>query len=126
MRWWAYFEPPQENMVDDATERFLDQVLAASTICTQHLVNKIPMKRLTLEQLRKYNTNTNCSICVKPFKPADKKVRNQDHSTSACRGSAHNTCNLNYHIDPKKVKISCIIHNSKDILFLCCSYFHTC
>ena len=41
-----YFEAPKVNIEDDAAEKFLDQVLAAATICRQHLANKIPMKRL--------------------------------------------------------------------------------
>ena len=67
-----YFEAPQVNIRDDAAEKFLDQVLAAATICRQHLANKIPMKRLTQEQWREYNNATNCSICPKPLMPADK------------------------------------------------------
>ena len=42
-------EAPQVNIEDDAAERFLDQVLAAATICREHLANKISMKRLTQE-----------------------------------------------------------------------------
>ena len=68
-----YFEPPQVNIVDDAAEKFLDQVLAAATICRHHKANNIPMKRLTQKQWREYNNLTNCSICTKPFKSADKK-----------------------------------------------------
>ena len=108
-----YFEPPEVNIGDDAAEKFLDQVLVAATICRQHLVIKIPMKRLIQEHRREYSNATNCSICAKPFKSADKKVRDHDHLTGEYRDPAHNACNLNYHIDPKKVKISCIIHNFK-------------
>ena len=97
-----YFEPPQVNMEDHAAEKFLDQVLA---ICRQQLVNQVPMKRLTLEQCNEYNNPMNCSICAEPFKPADKKVRDHDHLAGEYRGPAHNACNLNYCIDPKKVKI---------------------
>ena len=121
-----YFEPPQVNKGDDTTDQFLDQVLAAGTICKQHLANKMPMKRLAIEQCREYNNATNCSICAKPFKSAYKKVRAHDHLTRDYRGPAHNACNLNYCISPKKVKIPCIIHNSKGILILCYSYFHDC
>ena len=74
-----YFEPPQVNIGDDAAKKFLDQVLAAATICRQHLTNKNRMKRLTQEQRREYNNVTNCSICAKPFKSVDKKVRDHDH-----------------------------------------------
>ena len=45
-----YFEPPKVNTEDDAAEKVLDQVLAAATICRQHLANNIPMKQLTQEQ----------------------------------------------------------------------------
>ena len=68
-----YFELPKVNIGDDAAEKFLDQVLAAATICRHHKANNIPMKRLTQEQWREYNNLTNCSICTKPFKSADKK-----------------------------------------------------
>ena len=81
--WWScvyvkcsdgrYFEAPQVNIVDDAAEKFLDQILAAATICRQHLSNKILMKRLTQEQCKEYNSTTNCLVCAKPFKSADKK-----------------------------------------------------
>ena len=111
-----YFELPHVNIADDATEKFLDQVLAAATICRQHLANKIHMKWLTQEQWRQYNNTTNCSICAKPFKSADKKVHDHDHLTGEYRGPAHKACNLNYHIDPKKASIPCIIHNLEGIV----------
>ena len=91
-----YFEPFQVNIGDDAAEKFLDQVLAAATICRQHLANKILMKWLIQEQWREYNNVTNYSICPKPCKSADKKVCDHDHLTSECRGPAYNACNLNY------------------------------
>ena len=50
-----YFEPPQVKMEDDAAEKILDQVLAAATICREHLPNKIPIKRTIQEQWREYN-----------------------------------------------------------------------
>ena len=46
---------------------------------------------------------------------AVKKVHDHDHLTGEYRGPAHNAYNLNYRIDPKKVKIPCIIHNLKGI-----------
>ena len=62
-----YFETPQVNIGNYVTEKFLEQVLAAVTICRQHLANNIPMKLLTQEQWMEYNNATNCSICAKPF-----------------------------------------------------------
>ena len=74
------------------------------------------MKWVIEEQWREYNNGTNCSICAKPFMSADKKVHDNDHLLGEYKGPAHNTCNLNYRIDPKKVKIPCIIHNLKGML----------
>ena len=119
-------EPPQVNIGDGAAEKFLDQVLAAATICRQHLANKIPMKQLTQEQWRGCNNTTNCLFYAKLFKSVDKIVRDHDHLTGEYRGRAYNACNLNYRVDPKKVSIPCIIHNLKGILFLRYSYFHSC
>ena len=73
------------------------------------------MKQMTQEQWREYNNATNCSICAKQFKTADEKVCNRDHLTGEYRGSAYKACNLNYRIDPKIVKIPCIIHKLKGI-----------
>ena len=110
-----YFALPQVNIGCDVTEMFLGQVLSTATICRQHILNKIPMKRLTQEQWREYNTVRNCSISTRPFKVADKNVLDHDHLTGKYRSSAHNACNLNYGINPKKMKILCIVHNLKDI-----------
>ena len=44
------FDPPQMNKGDDTTEKFLEQVLATATVCSQQLTSKIPMKWLTQEQ----------------------------------------------------------------------------
>ena len=81
-------------MGDDAAETFLDHVLAAATICRQHQANKIPMKQLTQEQWKEYNNATNCWICNKIFKSADKKVRNHDHLAGGYRVQLimHATC----------------------------------
>ena len=69
-----YFEPPQVNMEDNATENGLGQILAAATICKQLLANNIPMKRLTQEQWGEDNNTTNYSICAKPFKSTNEKT----------------------------------------------------
>ena len=66
------FEPSQVNIGDDATEKFLGQVLAAGTICRQHLANNNPMK--PVKQWRECNNATNYLICAKLFKSTDKKV----------------------------------------------------
>ena len=73
------------NIGNDAVEKFLDQFIAAATICRQQLANKISMKQLTQDQWRKYNNAMNCSI-----KLPDRKVCDHNHLTGEYRGSAHN------------------------------------
>ena len=68
-----YFELAKASIRDDATEKFLEQVLASAIICREHLANKISMKRLTQEQWKEYNNAMNCLIYAKPFKSADEK-----------------------------------------------------
>ena len=92
-----YFEPPQVNIGDDTAQKFLEQVLAAATICRQYLINNIPRKRLTQGKWRKCNNVTNCSIGAKPFKSTDTKVCDHEHLIGEYRGPARNACNLNYH-----------------------------
>ena len=121
-----YFELPQVNMGDDVAENILDQVLVVATIRRQHLTNEISMKRLALEQWREYNNASNCSICAKPFKLAVKKFLKHNHLLGEYKGPAHDVCHLNYRINPKKAKISCIIDNLKGISFLRYSYFRIC
>ena len=38
-----YLEPAQVNIEDDAAEKFLGQLLVATTMCRQHLTSEIPM-----------------------------------------------------------------------------------
>ena len=86
----------------------------------------MPMKQFTLEQRREYNNATNSSICAKLFKSVDKKVHDHHHLMDEYRGPAYNACNLKYHIGLMKVKVPCIIHHLKGMLFLCSSHFHIC
>ena len=120
------FETQPVNMGHDTAETFLDQALAAATICRQLQANRVPMKWLTLEKWNEHNNPMSCSIFAKPFKLTDEKVWDHDHLTGEYRGPGHNACNLNCRINPKKMKISCIIHHFKGILFLCYSSFHIC
>ena len=122
----GYFEPPQMNIGGDATEIFLDQVLDAATICREHLANKILMTLLTQEYGGNTTTPRTAGSVANHSGQQVKKVRNHNHLFGEYRGPVQNVCNLNYPIDPKKVKMPCIIHNLKGISFLCYSYFHNC
>ena len=75
------------------------------------LEKKIAMKQLTPLQMEEFTSAEKCHICEKRFKDTGKPVRDHDHLTGDYRGPAHNSCNLQYRINPLKVKIPCIIHN---------------
>ena len=74
-----YFEAPQVKIWVDTAEIILYHVLAAASICRQHLAKKILIKRLTQELWREYNNTTNFSICAKSFTSADNKVHNHNY-----------------------------------------------
>ena len=48
-----------------------------------------------------------------PIKDDQIKVRDHDHLNGRFRGAVHDTCNLQYRIDPKRIKVPVIIHNLK-------------
>lgn len=58
--------------------------------------NKIEMRELTAEQRKHFEDSLFCYICTKPFTSVDVKVRDHCHLTGLYRGSAHQSCNLNY------------------------------
>ena len=119
--WWQ--EGARRNQI------YKNRIPATFTFCHLHGFwkrFKTPMKPLALEQWREYKSFRNRLICTKPFESVERKVHNHNYLTGEYRGSAHNACNLTYHIDQMKVKIPCIIHNLKGILFLCYSCFHNC
>ena len=115
------FKPLQVNIGDDFAEKFLDLVLAAVFIWRQHLANNILMKSLTQEQWRQYKNATNCSICSKPYKSADKKVCDHDHLTGKYRGPAYNAWNFNYRL----YAIFCLILQLFTLIFILVSNFLT-
>ena len=133
MQWWTILWTTQSEYSGWYCWKVLDQVLAAATIKpgqynSPETAGPRTMEWLQqcLEQWRDYNNAMNCSICTKPIKSADKKVHGCDHLAGENKGPAHKVWDLNYCINPKKVKIPCSIHKLKGILFLCYSYFHIC
>ena len=124
MQWWAILWTTPSKYRGWHCWKVFGPGLSHSNHLQKNLTKKISMKRLTQEQWWEYKNTIKCSICTKPFKSADKKVGDHDHLTGGYRGPAHNTCNLNYLIDPKKVKIPCIINNLKK--YICYIYFHNC
>lgn len=56
----------------------------------------VPMKPLTPDQQLEFTESKFCHICSKPFECGDVKVKDHCHRTGIYRGSAHNSCNINY------------------------------
>ena len=50
---------------------------------------------ITEDQIKKFNSATECYICKKVFSCNNDKVRGHCHLTGKYRGPAHNNCNLN-------------------------------
>ena len=96
---------------ENVAEKFLDHVMVIANGIRHFLRKKIPMKKLTVQQQRDFRSGTKCDICSKLFQPQDKRVRDHDHLTGKYRGPTHNSCNLLYRINPKNIKIPCIMHN---------------
>ena len=47
------------------------------------------------EDEKSFQSSNKCWICNKLFTNEAKKVRDHDHVTGKCRGSAHSGCNIN-------------------------------
>ena len=75
------------------------------------LRKKIPMKKLTVQQQRYFESAMKCHIWSKIFQPRDKRVRDHDHLSGKYRGPAYNSCYLLFRINPKNIKIPCIMYN---------------
>ena len=135
MQWWTILWSTPTEYRGWRWWKFFDQVLPAATICIQHMANKIFMNG--------WLKNNQGNSIIPPTAESALNHSSQQIKMSVTtiisveyRGPAHNACNLNYQIDPKKVKTPCIIHNLKGIfllryfsikgIFLCYSYFHDC
>ena len=66
---------------------------------------------LTDEEKNTIKNATTCHISEDKFQKDDKIVADHSHLTSKFRGPAHNLCNLNLRIDPKKYKVPVFFHN---------------
>ena len=73
-----------------------------------HIFSEKPMKRLTHEEWREFNSATKCHICFKGFERDNVKVRDRCHYTGQYQGPAHRNCNLRFKI-PKYIPI--VFHN---------------
>lgn len=78
---------------EDATDRFLENLLIERTNLLEKMKSNTPMLLSTKEE-EDFLASRNCYDCEKCFTEQNRKVRDHDHVTGAYRGSAHNSCNL--------------------------------
>lgn len=63
---------------------------------------------MTFDEVDSFQKSTSCHICGKKYNKSDKRVRDLCHVTGKYRGSAHESCNLNFKLTDK---IPVIFHN---------------
>ena len=106
-----FFRRPEIFRGEDSVEQFLDAVMVPTNEIRKTLKKEIPVKRLTQQQEEDFYNAEKCRICEQLLKANEKRVKDHDHLIGEYRGPVHNSCNLQYRINPHTVKILCIIHN---------------
>ena len=69
------------------------------------------MPILTTEEQEQFDNASECHICGEEIKEREKKDLDHCHILGHYRGAAHNGCNLNYKIDPRRWKLPVFFHN---------------
>ena len=94
---------------ENTVTKFIKSLDWESKILKEKIKGNIPIRELTEEENKNFETCTHCSICKYKFLDGDKRVHDHDHSSGEYRGVAHNSCNLNYNL--KNFKIPVFFHN---------------
>ena len=91
--------------------KFMKDMLAEVKYC-QKVVNDHFSKPLEMtdEDEESFQRAEECHICKEPYITSDVKVRDHCHVTGKYRGSAHQSCNLNFSLTNK---IPVVFHNLK-------------
>ena len=100
-----YTKPIQMYRGENAVYKFMERVGYCKLIIKSKF-NK-PTK-LTQADEANFQRADECHICNKKYTDRDKRVRDHCHATGKYRGSAHESCNLNFWLT---VKIPVIFHN---------------
>ena len=96
-------------------EQFLDSILQDARNIREILRYKAPMKPLTARELTEFDSPLAiCHICKKHIQADEIKCKDHDHTTGYYRGPSHQSCNINYQINPDKIQIPCFFHNLKN------------
>ena len=96
----------------DAVEVFLDYVQRVANETYKKYIKTPREIDMSDEDEQHFRSATHCHICEKELsRDNDVIVRDHCHITSRYRGAAHQACNLNYKIDPKRWKMPIVFHN---------------
>ena len=92
-------------------QKFMEDMLAEVKYC-RNIVNNHFSKDLEMtdEDEESFERAEECHICKKPYTEGDVRVRDHCHVTGKYRGSAHQSCNLNFQLTHK---IPVVFHNLK-------------
>jgi len=104
-----YAKPIRKYRGVGATYKFMEQMLDEVKYCrniVKYKFNK-PLK-MTNDDENNFKQAKECHICNKKFCKTDKIVRDHCRVTGKYRGSAHESCILNFELTDK---ISVIFHN---------------
>ena len=102
-----YSRPIQGGRGKDAVHNFLSGVMEEANRCTK-IVDKIKKPlRMTPSDEADFLCSEQCHICGKAYEDSV-RVRDHCHMTGRYRGSAHQSCNLNFKVTKK---IPVVFHN---------------
>ena len=106
-----YTKPIQYYRGEKAVYKFMESMLNEVKYCKKILKTKFnkPLK-MTPDDENDFQTATSCHICGNKYIKSYVRVRDHCHVTGKYRGSAHESCNLNFKLTDK---IPVIFHNLK-------------
>ena len=99
-----YSKPIQLYRGENAVNKFIEKMLEEVKYCKKFNKEMV----LTKEDEKNFQESEKCHICNKKYRNKSTKVRDHCHVTGKYRGSAHQTCNLNFRLTDK---IPVIFHN---------------
>ena len=107
-----YTQPMKIYRGEKAVYTFLEYMLDEVKYC-KRIIKKEFNKPLnmTKENEEEFQKADECHICNKKYTADDIRVRDHCHITGKFRGSAHQECNLQFRLNPEKIKIPVIFHN---------------
>ena len=107
-----YTQPMKIYRGEKAVYTFLEYMLDEVKYC-KRIIKKEFNKPLnmTKENEEEFQKAEECYICNKKYTNQDIRVRDHCHITGKFRGSAHQECNLQFRLNPEKIKIPVIFHN---------------